>query len=101
MIAAQVGAWAQGTPAAATPMPAMDCECPPSSDPCPPQKDDNCALDPGCMARCTFIQPAITGPTGFWDAQTYALTQSFTVRLGLPQRGGALPFRPPKSSILV
>jgi len=52
---------ADAAPAAIAAM--TDCECPPApNDTDKPLKDLSCIADAACIARCTFVQPALLGP---------------------------------------
>lgn len=101
VIAAQASAWAAGPLKAPTAPAMVDCHGGGAGNMRQPQQPDDCSLDPGCLARCTFVQPAIAGPTVSIRVVIATVTPSWSLRLGIPQRNGALPFRPPKSPIAV
>jgi len=89
-----------GIPAADAAPAAMamtDCECPPA--PCDtdkPLKDLSCLTDAACMARCTFVQPALFAPI---LAIPYALTAAPLAdasAIDRSRRIGYPPERPPR-----
>lgn len=97
VIAAQASAWAVGTPTAPVAPAMMDCHSDGAGDTSrQPQQPDDCSLDPGCVARCTFVQPAIAGPSLAVRIVIRAVAPSWSVQLGIAQRDGGLPFRPPQ-----
>lgn len=104
VIAAQFHASAAGTPMP-EPAPAMtdmDC-CPPSKQDCPDsgKPDMECVADAACMARCTFVQPALPGPA-LSHSETFTTVGLAKVRtVGAPSHRGYPPERPPKSIFLV
>jgi hypothetical protein len=104
VIAAQLHASAAGAP---TPQPApvmtgMDC-CPPAKQDCPDsgKPDMGCAADLACMARCTFVQPALSGPALFHSATFVTVDLVNAVATSAPAQRGYPPDRPPKSNFLV
>lgn len=81
---------------------AMDC-CPSEKPDCPdpnaPEK--GCVTDAACMARCTFIQPALTGPALMQAIDLVALHLGSLPSAALLSQPGYPPERPPKNILHV
>jgi len=86
-------------------MPAMtDMDCCPSENPdCPDTEkpDLGCLADAGCLARCTFLQPALAGPVIAYSATFANLDIAVARSTGLPSQRGYPPDRPPKLTLHV
>jgi hypothetical protein len=80
----------------------MDC-CPPEKSDCPnsDKPDMSCVADAACMARCTFVQPALMGPTLSPSASIIVVDVVIAYAAGGPSQRGYPPKRPPKLFILV
>lgn len=103
IIAAQTGAWAMAITTVPEQGPArmspMDCDCPSMDMSDRSEKSDDCSRDPGCMARCTFLQPAIVGPTVEVSLPVVAITAGWRAYEGVAQYRAAPPLRPPNPTI--
>ena len=102
MIAVHTHAAATERAPSAPSMGAMDC-CPSEKPECPdpntPEK--GCVTDAACMARCTFIQPALTGPVLMQAIDLVALDLGSLTPAALVSRPGYPPERPPRHPLHV
>jgi hypothetical protein len=104
VIAGQFHASAAGAPLPepAPSMAGMDC-CPPSKQERPNsgKPDMGCVADAACMARCTFVQPALPGPALSHSVTVVAIDLVNASTAGAPSHRGYPPDRPPKSIFFV
>ena len=81
--------------------PLHDCDCPPGGGDCNPGQTKGCPASTNCMAPYGPLQVMFHEPAGVPCRLLCPQPQSLGRFTLPPSNAGALPFRPPKSPILV